>query len=184
MHFIIEPFIVTPHKRSMSFTVTPLDVVKTRLQTQQKRMTSNKCFVYCNGLMDHLCPCPNGEFKSLKTQSTHYNGMIVRMPFDGVYIDEKQGWVTFWMHSPCLETKWNIQKKKSIVKIIVRKSNILCVYKSKQIGCFFQNWTIWRNGIAIFWLKSNTNFSYPGNYVLLRIVRRHKTFYERFLLEK
>lgn len=61
----------------LSFTVTPLDVVKTRLQTQQKRMTSNKCFVYCNGLMDHLCPCPNG-MKTLKTQSTHYTGMIVR----------------------------------------------------------------------------------------------------------
>lgn len=60
--------------------MTPLDVVKTRLQTQQKRMVSNKCFVYCNGLMDHLCPCPcpNGEIKALKTQTTHYTGMTVR----------------------------------------------------------------------------------------------------------
>ncbi|XP_055303777.1 probable mitochondrial glutathione transporter SLC25A40 [Sitodiplosis mosellana] len=59
-----------------SILMTPLDVVKTRLQTQQKRMASNRCYVYCNGLMDHLCPCPNGTLKSLKTQSTHYNGMI------------------------------------------------------------------------------------------------------------
>ncbi|XP_067638992.1 solute carrier family 25 protein Shawn-like [Eurosta solidaginis] len=35
--------------------MTPLDVVKTRLQAQQS--TANKCFLYCNGLMDHLCPC-------------------------------------------------------------------------------------------------------------------------------
>lgn len=40
--------------------VTPLDVVKTRLQVQQRVLLSNKCFLYCNGLMDHLCPCgPN-----------------------------------------------------------------------------------------------------------------------------
>lgn len=63
----------------MIIAVTPLDVVKTRLQTQQKRMTSNKCFVYCNGLMDHLCPCPNGEFRAIKTQTTHYTGMTVRI---------------------------------------------------------------------------------------------------------
>ncbi|XP_061397724.1 probable mitochondrial glutathione transporter SLC25A40 [Musca vetustissima] len=36
--------------------MTPLDVIKTRLQAQQAKM-SNKCFLYCNGLMDHLCPC-------------------------------------------------------------------------------------------------------------------------------
>ncbi|XP_031628360.1 solute carrier family 25 member 40-like isoform X2 [Contarinia nasturtii] len=59
-----------------SILMTPLDVVKTRLQTQQKRMASNRCYMYCNGLMDHLCPCPNGGLKSLKTQSTHYTGMI------------------------------------------------------------------------------------------------------------
>lgn len=41
--------------------MTPLDVVKTRIQTQQKALVSNKCFLYCNGLMDHLCPCPNGN---------------------------------------------------------------------------------------------------------------------------
>ncbi|EEB11269.1 mitochondrial carrier protein, putative [Pediculus humanus corporis] len=39
-----------------SLIVTPLDVVKIRLQAQQKSVES-KCFLYCNGLMDHLCPC-------------------------------------------------------------------------------------------------------------------------------
>ncbi|KAH8359333.1 hypothetical protein KR093_006077 [Drosophila rubida] len=32
--------------------MTPLDVIKTRMQSQQT--SSNKCFLYCNGLMDHL----------------------------------------------------------------------------------------------------------------------------------
>jgi hypothetical protein len=41
--------------------VTPLDVVKIRLQAQQKAMLSNKCYLYCNGLMDHICSCANGQ---------------------------------------------------------------------------------------------------------------------------
>lgn len=45
----------------LTFIVTPLDVVKIRLQAQQKAMLSNKCFLYCNGLMDHICSCANGK---------------------------------------------------------------------------------------------------------------------------
>ncbi|NWQ80752.1 S2539 protein, partial [Columbina picui] len=49
--------------------VTPLDVVKIRLQAQRtpfsKAMllpsTPGKCFLYCNGLMDHLYVCQNGN---------------------------------------------------------------------------------------------------------------------------
>lgn len=42
----------------ISSPVTPLDVVKVRLQAQQKNSEIvRKCFLYCNGLMDHLCPC-------------------------------------------------------------------------------------------------------------------------------
>lgn len=44
-----------------SFVVTPLDVVKIRLQAQQKHFYKNKCFLYCNGLMEHLCYCVNGN---------------------------------------------------------------------------------------------------------------------------
>lgn len=48
-----------------SLFMTPLDVVKTRIQLQQKATGSNKCYLYCNGLMDHLCPCgPNTAFNS------------------------------------------------------------------------------------------------------------------------
>ncbi|KAH8281094.1 hypothetical protein KR054_010642 [Drosophila jambulina] len=35
--------------------MTPLDVIKTRMQSQQS--PSHKCFFYSNGLMDHLFPC-------------------------------------------------------------------------------------------------------------------------------
>lgn len=58
----------------MSFSVTPLDVVKTRLQAQQKALISNKCFLYCNGLMDHLCPCGPS---SLPPNTTQFKGTIV-----------------------------------------------------------------------------------------------------------
>lgn len=61
-----------------SLFMTPLDVVKTRLQTQQKLMLSNKCYLYCNGLMDHLCPCgPNGGTAATFTKpKLHFNGTI------------------------------------------------------------------------------------------------------------
>ncbi|NXR06318.1 S2539 protein, partial [Semnornis frantzii] len=54
--------------------VTPLDVVKIRLQAQRTPFskvsclmvmllppTLGKCFLYCNGLMDHLYVCQNGN---------------------------------------------------------------------------------------------------------------------------
>ncbi|GAB5568504.1 solute carrier family 25 member 39 isoform X1 [Prionailurus iriomotensis] len=40
-----------------SLIVTPLDVVKIRLQAQRSPFSKGKCFVYSNGLMDHLCVC-------------------------------------------------------------------------------------------------------------------------------
>lgn len=43
-----------------SLVVTPLDVVKIRLQAQQKNFYKNQCFLYSNGLMEHLCYCVNG----------------------------------------------------------------------------------------------------------------------------
>lgn len=61
---------ITPTQQMLSSTigalttsiiVTPLDVVKIRLQAQQKSFHKNKCFLYCNGLMEHLCYCVNGN---------------------------------------------------------------------------------------------------------------------------
>lgn len=45
-------------------TVTPLDVVKIRLQSQQKEFMKNKCYLYCNGLMEHICYCPASNVDS------------------------------------------------------------------------------------------------------------------------
>lgn len=61
---------ITPTQQIISSTigalttsvfVTPFDVVKIRLQAQQKNLYKNKCFLYCNGLMEHICYCLNGN---------------------------------------------------------------------------------------------------------------------------
>jgi len=44
----------------VSLFMTPLDVVKIRLQAQD-RLLSKKCFLYSNGIMDHLCLRTNGD---------------------------------------------------------------------------------------------------------------------------
>lgn len=44
----------------VSLFMTPLDVVKIRLQAQE-RFYAKKCFLYSNGIMDHLCTRTNGE---------------------------------------------------------------------------------------------------------------------------
>ncbi|XP_026759621.1 probable mitochondrial glutathione transporter SLC25A40 [Galleria mellonella] len=56
-----------------SLFMTPLDVVKIRLQAQQKALLSNKCYLYCNGLMEHLCPC--GETAWIPRR-VHFNGTM------------------------------------------------------------------------------------------------------------
>ncbi|XP_022219545.2 solute carrier family 25 member 40 isoform X2 [Drosophila obscura] len=57
--------------------MTPLDVIKTRLQAQQSALLSNKCFLYCNGLMDHICPCgPGTPNPTLSKPAPHFSGTI------------------------------------------------------------------------------------------------------------
>lgn len=55
-----------------SFIVTPLDVVKIRLQAQHQQIpVANKCYIYCNGLMDHLCnTCPAEWYKKKQFNGT------------------------------------------------------------------------------------------------------------------
>ncbi|XP_048009084.1 probable mitochondrial glutathione transporter SLC25A40 [Megalobrama amblycephala] len=59
-----------------SLFVTPLDVVKIRLQAQKNPFPKGKCFVYCNGLMDHICVCDNGNSKAWYKAPGHFNGTL------------------------------------------------------------------------------------------------------------
>ncbi|XP_068998920.1 mitochondrial glutathione transporter SLC25A40 [Embiotoca jacksoni] len=59
-----------------SLLVTPLDVVKIRLQAQKNPFPKGKCFVYCNGLMDHLCVCDNGTSKAWYKAPGHFSGTL------------------------------------------------------------------------------------------------------------
>uniref|UniRef100_A0A8C8SW37 Mitochondrial glutathione transporter SLC25A39 n=1 Tax=Pelusios castaneus TaxID=367368 RepID=A0A8C8SW37_9SAUR len=74
-----------------SLFVTPLDVVKIRLQAQRtpfSKVLSNsvpwsvhqhkwKCFMYCNGLMDHLYVCQNGSSCTAWYKTpTHFTGTV------------------------------------------------------------------------------------------------------------
>lgn len=75
-----------------SIFVTPLDVVKIRLQTQQKAMLSNKCFLYCNGLMDHLCPCLNGKSPPWMRGNGKFNGTVDAF----IKIGKNEGILSLW----------------------------------------------------------------------------------------
>ncbi|XP_072548375.1 mitochondrial glutathione transporter SLC25A40 [Salminus brasiliensis] len=59
-----------------SLFVTPLDVIKIRLQAQISPFPKGKCFVYCNGLMDHICVCENGNSKAWYKPRGHFNGTM------------------------------------------------------------------------------------------------------------
>ncbi|NXK57657.1 S2540 protein, partial [Sylvietta virens] len=75
-----------------SLFVTPLDVVKTRLQAQSNpfhkgKQTSTltiflytillgKCFVYSNGLMDHVYVCESGDSKVWYKKPGHFKGTL------------------------------------------------------------------------------------------------------------
>lgn len=69
-----------------SCPVTPLDVVKIRLQAQAKpsNFTKGHCFLYCNGLMDHLCTCleaTSGSSQWYKRPNMQFTGPVVRASF-------------------------------------------------------------------------------------------------------
>ncbi|XP_015603318.1 solute carrier family 25 member 40 isoform X2 [Cephus cinctus] len=94
-------FRITPYQQMLasctgalvtSIVVTPLDVVKVRLQSQQKAMLSNKCFLYCNGLMDHLCPCPNSKDLLWSKGNRKFNGTLDAF----VKISKSEGVRSLW----------------------------------------------------------------------------------------
>ncbi|XP_063054590.1 probable mitochondrial glutathione transporter SLC25A40 isoform X2 [Engraulis encrasicolus] len=82
---VSESFHITPLQQMVascsgailtSLIVTPLDVVKIRLQAQKTPLSKGKCFVYCNGLMDHICVCVNGNTKAWYKAPGHFSGTL------------------------------------------------------------------------------------------------------------
>ncbi|KAM6201599.1 mitochondrial glutathione transporter SLC25A40 [Rhynchocyon petersi] len=59
-----------------SLMVTPLDVVKIRLQAQSSPFTKGNCFVYSNGLMDHICVCEEGGNKVWYKKPGRFQGTL------------------------------------------------------------------------------------------------------------
>ncbi|XP_067118226.1 mitochondrial glutathione transporter SLC25A40-like [Centruroides vittatus] len=66
-----------------SIFVTPLDVVKIRLQTQQKEFMKNKCYIYCDRIIEDICcigqPVQNSSVgyigqQSNRLRSHHFTG--------------------------------------------------------------------------------------------------------------
>ena len=64
-----------------SLLMTPLDVVKIRLQSQNRPMHKGDCYVYRNGLSDHLCRCFNGpdSWYNRQIPGGKYHGTIDAM---------------------------------------------------------------------------------------------------------
>ncbi|XP_025038603.1 mitochondrial glutathione transporter SLC25A40 [Pelodiscus sinensis] len=58
-----------------SLLVTPLDVIKIRMQAQNNSFVNGKSFIYSNGLMDHVFVCDNGNSKAWYTKPGHFRGM-------------------------------------------------------------------------------------------------------------
>lgn len=95
-----------------SIFVTPLDVVKIRLQAQQTpfhqasesapwsrviRPSKWKCFLYCNGLMDHIYVCQNRtSCTSWYKTPTHFSGTLDAF----VKITRHEGLKSLWSGLP------------------------------------------------------------------------------------
>ncbi|XP_017565881.1 solute carrier family 25 member 39 isoform X3 [Pygocentrus nattereri] len=80
-----------------SLFVTPLDVVKIRLQAQQTPFYHGKCFLYCNGLMDHIYVCQNMTTCSTWYKTpTHFSGTLDAF----VKITRHEGLRSLWSGLP------------------------------------------------------------------------------------
>lgn len=78
--------------------MTPLDVIKIRLQSQNHMKHKGDCFFYRNGLMDHLCTCFNGpeSWYNRKIPGGRYHGTFDAM----VKIAKVEGITSLWSGLP------------------------------------------------------------------------------------
>ena len=77
-----------------SLVATPFDVVKVRLQAQQNTaLASRSCYLFCDGLTDHLCVCATGSNQfGLSSTRSRFTGT-----FDAfVKIARNEGLPSFW----------------------------------------------------------------------------------------
>lgn len=91
-----------------SVIMSPLDVVKIRLQAQQKPFKVGSCFIYSNGLMDCLCVCSHchGDANSKNSVSSrirpwyerpgHFNGTLDAF----IKITRTEGVTALWSGLP------------------------------------------------------------------------------------
>lgn len=81
-----------------SLFMTPLDVIKIRLQSQNHMKHKGDCFFYRNGLMDHLCTCFNGpdSWYNRKIPGGRYHGTLDAM----VKIAKVEGITSLWSGLP------------------------------------------------------------------------------------
>ncbi|XP_067863063.1 mitochondrial glutathione transporter SLC25A40-like isoform X1 [Heptranchias perlo] len=79
-----------------SLIVTPFDVIKIRLQAQRTPFSKGKCFLYCNGLMDHLCVCENGNATAWYKAPGQFKGTMDAF----VQIVRNEGLKSLWSGLP------------------------------------------------------------------------------------
>lgn len=96
-----------------------------------KKYLSGKCFVYCNGLMDHICVCENGNSKAWYKAPGHFSGTLVNRS-----------------HTICITVYKNINRSaqsycnsQTVYKLQTTEPKL--IYMST--GCLYKNSASWRS---------------------------------------
>lgn len=81
-----------------ALSMTPLDVIKIRLQAQTRQLHKGDCFVFQNGLIDQWCTCFNGNqsWYNRKIPGDRYKGSIDAL----VKIVRYEGITSLWSGLP------------------------------------------------------------------------------------